>query len=445
MKTWIKQPAATWTGNSLNAADGVVVEDDKIVELVDGQPSVHCDAVFDAANCVLLPGLINCHHHFYQTLTRALPGALNKELFPWLQSLYPVWANLNDELVEISTRTALAELMLSGCTTASDHHYVFPAAAQRAIDQQVMVASELGMRVILTRGSMSLSEKDGGLPPDTVVQDQETILLESERLINAYHDPSTGAMIQIALAPCSPFSVTPELMQESARLARRQGVMLHTHLAETEDENSFCLETFGRRPLDYLEEVEWLADDVWLAHGIHFDNAEIERLGQSGVAICHCPSSNMMLASGSCRVNELKSASVAIGLGVDGSASNDVSNMMQEVRQAFLLQRLQYGSAAFSHDDALHLATTGGARLFGRSDIGQIAPGYQADLALFSLDDLQFAGSGDPIAALVLCGAHRAEAVMVNGQWTVKDQTLLSHDLDQLIERQQAAAVRLMT
>lgn len=443
MKTWIKQPAATWTGNSQSAPDGVVVEDDKIIELVHGDPATDCDDIVDASNCVLIPGLINCHHHFYQTLTRALPGALNKELFPWLQSLYPVWANLDDELVEISTRTALAELMLSGCTTASDHHYVFPAAAQTAVDRQVEVATELGMRVVLTRGSMSLSEKDGGLPPDSVVQDQETILIESERLIEQYHDASAGAMVQIALAPCSPFSVTPELMRESAALARKHGAMLHTHLAETEDENAFCLETFGRRPLDYLEDVGWLADDVWLAHGIHFDDAEIERLGQNGVAICHCPSSNMMLASGSCRVNELATASVAVGLGVDGSASNDVSNMMQEVRQAFLLQRLQYGSASFGHENALRLATTGGASLFRRNDIGQIAPGYQADLALFSLDELQFAGSGDPIAALVLCGAHQAEAVMVNGHWTVKAGELVGYDLGQLISQQRAAAVRL--
>lgn len=443
MKTWIKHPAAVWTGTDHIAPDGIVVEDNIILELVTGQPSAPVDETFDATNCVVLPGLINCHHHFYQTLTRALPGALNKELFDWLTSLYPVWAGLTEEAIEVSTRTAMAELMLSGCTTTTDHHYVFPRSAGNAIDIQVAVAQELGMRAVLTRGSMSLSQKDGGLPPDEVVQSADEILLDSERLIDRYHDQTEGSMIQIALAPCSPFSVTTELMRDSAELARSRQVLLHTHLAETLDENDFCLEMFGRRPVDYLEDTGWLAEDVWLAHGIHFTDDEILRLGKAGTAISHCPSSNMMLASGSCRVNDLKFADVAVGLGVDGSASNDVNNMIQEVRQAFLLQRLQYGAASFSHVDALTLATIGGAKLLHRDDIGQIAPGKQADLALFNLNTLEFSGSGDPVAALVLCGAHSAEAVMINGRWTVLEGKLLGIDIRQLAADQRRVAQQL--
>lgn len=444
MNTWIKSPAATWTGNDNSAPDGIVVEDSTIIELVNGTPASDYDEVFDASNMVLLPGLINCHHHFYQTLTRALPVALNKELFEWLTALYPVWANLTEEAIRASTQTAIAELLLSGCTTTTDHHYVFPNHCSNAIDIQAEVAREMGIRAILTRGSMSLGKESGGLPPDEVVQTPDVILADSERLIDRYHDAEDGSLMQIALAPCSPFSVTTELMRDSAELARRNSVQLHTHLAETLDENDFCLEMFHKRPLDYLEQVGWLADDVWLAHGIHFTDDELSRLGKAGVAISHCPSSNMILSSGSCRVNELIAAGCPVGLGVDGSASNDASNMMQEVRQAFLLQRLQYGSADFSHEAALRLATTEGARLFRRQDIGEIAVGRQADIALFNLDELRFSGSGDPVAALVLCGAHQAEAVMVAGLWQVKDGELQHHDLDQVMSDQRSAALNLL-
>jgi len=443
MKTWIREPAAVWTGCDLNAPGGVVVEDESIVELVQDTPHSEVDEVFDASDCVLLPGLINCHHHFYQTLTRALPAALDKELFEWLVSLYPVWANLTEQAIAASTRTALCELLLSGCTTSTDHHYVFPGSCLNAIDIQAEIATELGVRCILTRGSMSLSKKDGGLPPDQVVQDADAILRDSERLIHAFHDPAPGAMMQIALAPCSPFSVTSELMRDSAVLARENGVLLHTHLAETLDEDEFCQQMFGERPLDYLETVGWLDDDVWLAHGIHFDSDEIRRLGERRVAVSHCPSSNMILASGICRVNELRASGCPVGLGVDGSASNDASNMMQEVRQAFLIQRLRYGAAGFSHDDALHLGTTGGASLFRRTDIGEIRPGSQADLALFNLNELRFSGAGDPVAALVLSGAHRAEAVMVNGRWRVRSGELVDVDLFAVMAEQAVAAKRL--
>ncbi|MDA0272599.1 MAG: 8-oxoguanine deaminase [Proteobacteria bacterium] len=443
MKTWIKNPTATWTGNQTPAANGIVVEDSVIIELVNGEPSSPVDETYDAGNCVLLPGLVNCHHHFYQTLTRALPSALNKELFDWLVSLYPVWANLDEEAIRASTTTAVCELLLSGCTTTTDHHYVFSDKTTNGIDIQAEVTEQLGIRAILTRGSMSLGKSDGGLPPDEVVQSADEILKDSERLIQRYHQTNDGAMLQIALAPCSPFSVTTELMRDSAILAREQGVLLHTHLAETLDENNFCVEKFGVRPVDYLEQVGWLASDVWLAHGIHFDSQEMHRLGRAGVAVSHCPSSNMILASGISPVKELIAAGCAVGIGVDGSASNDASNLIQEIRQAFLIQRLKYGSANVSHEDALHLGTTGGAALLHRQDIGEIAVGRQADIALFNLEELRFTGAGDPVAALVLCGAHRAEAVMVAGRWRVKEHQLVDIDLTKVMIDQRKAALRL--
>ena len=443
MKTWIKNPAATWTGNQATATNGIVVEGNVITELVNGVPTSPVDEIYDAGKCVLLPGLVNCHHHFYQTLTRALPAALNKELFDWLVTLYPVWANLDEAAIRASTTTAVCELLLSGCTTTTDHHYVFSDKTLSGIDIQAEVTEKLGIRAILTRGSMSLGQSDGGLPPDDVVQTADEILKDSERLISQFHQANEGAMLQIALAPCSPFSVTTELMRDSAILAREQGVLLHTHLAETMDENEFCLEKFGVRPVDYLEQVGWLANDVWLAHGIHFDSQEINRLGSAGVAISHCPSSNMILASGISPVKELIKAGCEVGIGVDGSASNDASNLIQEIRQAFLIQRLKYGSANVSHEDALHLGTTGGAALFHRQDIGEIAVGKQADIALFNLEELRFTGAGDPVAALVLCGAHRAEAVMVAGNWRVKEHLLIDTDLAHVMNDQRKAALAL--
>ncbi|MEM7280939.1 MAG: 8-oxoguanine deaminase [Pseudomonadota bacterium] len=444
MKIHIKNATAVWTGNS-EAVSGFVIEDNVISELipVGGEPGVSVDEVFDASGLVITPGLINCHHHFYQTLTRAFPSALNKELFPWLVALYPVWAGLDEEAVEVSTELALAELMLSGCTLASDHHYLFTDATSQAIDIQVSVANRLGVRVVLTRGSMSLGKSAGGLPPDSVVQDSDTILEESERLIGLFHQADKYAMTQIAVAPCSPFSVTDDLMRDSAALARKHKVLLHTHLAETEDENAFCLDRVGKRPLAYLQDLDWVSDDVWFAHGIHFDDAEVATLGNAGVAICHCPSSNMLLASGICRTKELEEAGCAIGLGVDGSASNDGSNMMQEVRQAFLLQRIRYGAAQVSHEDALRWGTKGGASLFKRPELGSIAKGQAADLAFFDLDELRFSGSGDPIAALVLCGAHRVRHLMVAGEWRVKDFEIPGLDLSLLKSRHRQAASRL--
>ena len=442
---WIKNPLAVFVPEEVDADGGIVIKDATIAELVPHgrTPTLPGYTIFDASRHVVLPGLINSHHHFYQTLTRALPAALDQELFPWLQALYPVWAGLTPGHIAISSRLALAELLLSGCTTASDHHYVFPAGLEQAIDIQIAEAAKLGIRVVLTRGSMSLSVEDGGLPPKSVVQDEATILTDSERLIRQYHQSGPGAMAQVALAPCSPFSVSEELMVETGRLAREHGVRLHTHLAETHDETEFCLATMGARPVDYLERVGWLADDVWLAHGIHFNAEEIQRLGAAGVGICHCPCSNMILASGLCPTLELEAAGCPVGLGVDGSASNDGSNLIQEVRQAFLLQRLKYGSGRVSHRDALRWVTQGSARCLGREDIGTIAPGKQADLALFTLDDLRFSGVGDPLAALVLCGAHQADQVMVAGRWVVENGEIPGVDLAELMDTHNRLAVRL--
>ena len=445
--TWIKQPSAAFTANDLDAGGGIVVEGDRIIELVGSgrTPEAAVDELFDASNKVLLPGLINGHHHFYQTLTRAYPSALNKPLFGWLKTLYPVWANLTEEGVAVSTRLALAELMLSGCTTASDHHYLFSASLARAIDVQAEAASELGMRVVLTRGSMSLSVDDGGLPPRSVTESEDTILAESERLVRQHHDAAPHAMCQIALAPCSPFSVTRELMRETAALARTHGVRLHTHLGETQDENDFCVEQFGMRPLDYLEDVDWLAGDVWLAHGIHFTSAEIERLGAAGAGVCHCPSSNMVLASGICPVNDLLAAGAPVGLGVDGSASNDCSNMMQEVRQALLIGRLRYPAESVTHQSALRLATRGSADLLGRSELGELRPGAAADIALFDLDELRFSGNGDPLAALVLCGASRVSDLMIAGSWRVRGGELRGVDLDGVMREHRRIAASLVS
>ena len=439
---WIKDPLAILANG---AERGILVEDGRIVELVGSgrEPRTPAFKTFDAGAHVVLPGLINTHHHFYQTLTRAVPAALDRELFPWLQALYPIWARLTPEAVDASSTLAMAELMLSGCTLTADHHYVFPKGVEDGIDIQVAAAKRLGLRVLLTRGSMNLSQRDGGLPPDSVVQDEDTILADSERVVARYHRAGAGAMIQLALAPCSPFSVTTSLMRATADLAERLDVRMHTHLAETEDENRYCLEIHQCRPLDYLEECGWLSGRTWLAHGVHFNADEFPRLARAGTAVTHCACSNQVLASGTCPVCALEEAGVAVGLGVDGSASNDCSNLMQEVRSAFLLQRGRYGIGKVSHRDALRWATKGSAACAGRTDVGEIAIGMQADLALFRLDELRFSGAGDPLAALVLCGAHRADRVMVGGRWIVENGQIPGVDLADLMRRHAAAARKL--
>ncbi|MCQ0988392.1 8-oxoguanine deaminase [Jiella marina] len=441
-RVWLKNPLAILAER---AGGGVVVAGGRIVELVPAgaEPSELVDETVDVSRHVVLPGLINTHHHFYQTLTRAHPQAIDKELFPWLKSLYPIWGRLDADSMRLAARLALTELLMSGCTTAADHHYLFPAGLDDAIDIEVEEAAALGIRVTLTRGSMDLSEKDGGLPPDSVVQDADTILADSERLIGRYHDRSEAAMLQIALAPCSPFSVTRRLMSETAALAEKHDCRLHTHLGETEDENRFCEETFGCRPLDYLEEVGWLGPRTWLGHGIHFTTEECRKLGRHKVGVCHCPASNAVLASGFCPVRELQEAGAPVGLGVDGSASNDGSNMIAELRTALMVQRLNYRSAsAFTARDAIQLATEGSAACLGRPELGRIAVGTQADLAFFTLDELRFSGAHDPIAALVLCGAQGADRVMVGGQWRVMDGRPVGIDLEDLRARHGEAARR---
>ncbi len=442
MTTWIKNPLAILAENS---GGGIVIDGCQIIERVaNGASPKSCyDEIFDASEHVVLPGLINVHHHFYQTLTRAFTPALNKELFQWLKSLYPVWANLKPDDVDLATRLALAELLLSGCTTASDHHYIFPAGLEDAVDIQVKAAKDMQMRVTLTRGSMNLSVDDGGLPPRSTVQDADAILSDCHRVIDQYHESDEGSFIQIALAPCSPFSVTKQIMKASAQLAHKKDVALHTHLGETEDENRFCMERFGCRPLEYLEQCGWMTKRTWLAHGIHFNDDEIKKLGSAGVGISHCPGSNMLLASGICRAIELEQAGSPVGLGVDGSASQDASNMIQEVRHAFQIQRLRYGSQKMTHIDALRWATAGSAACLNRSDIGELKEGKQADLALFKLDELRFSGSGDPLAALVLCGAHRADRVMIAGDWRVSDGEISNLDVNKLMADHKQAAQRL--
>lgn len=440
MRLHLKNPIAILADK---AAGGLVIEHGRIVELLaSGQsPSTPVDQTFDASRHVVLPGLINTHHHFYQTLTRAHPSAINKELFPWLKALYPIWARLDPETFRLSVRLALVELLLSGCTTAADHHYLFPAGLDEAIDIEVDEARKLGIRMTVTRGSMNLSVKDGGLPPDSVVQDEDTILADSERLLGRYHDKSEGAFIRVALAPCSPFSVTKRLMSESATLVEKFDARLHTHLAETKDEDAYCAEVYKCRPIELLEEVGWLTPRTWLAHGVHFTADDCTKLGKHGVGICHCPTSNAVLASGFCKTRELERAGAPVGLGVDGSASNDSSNMMEAVRHALMVNRLHYESAeAVTHLDALRWATEGSARCLGRDDIGKIAVGKQADLALFTLDEPRFSGGHDPLATLVLCGAHRADRVMVRGQWRVIDAIPVGLDLAQLMAQHSAAA-----
>ena len=406
MRLWIKDPLAVF---AQGAERGCVVDGSVIAECVPrgAEPAAAVDTVFDASRHVLLPGLINTHHHFYQTLTRAHPAAINKALFPWLQALYPIWARLTPDALRAAVRLALVELLLSGCTSAADHHYLFPRGLENAVDIEVEEARALGIRMTVTRGSMNLSHKDGGLPPDSVVQDEETILDDSERVLKLFHDPKPGAMIQIGLAPCSPFSVTRRLMARTAELAARFDAPLHTHLCETIDEEQFCLEKYSCRPVDLLEETGWLHARTWLAHGIHFDCGEIARLGRHGVGVCHCAT----------------------------------SNMMEAVRHALMIGRLRYGAGALTHLDALRWATQGSARCLGRSDIGAIAPGMQADLALFTLDEPRFSGAHDPLAALVLCGAHRADRVMVAGTWRVVDGQVVGVDMARLLAEHRKAAM----
>ncbi|WP_216329047.1 8-oxoguanine deaminase [Deinococcus aestuarii] len=395
--------------------------------------------VRDLGGHVVLPGLINTHHHLYQNLTRCL--APDSGLFDWLRTLYPIWLRLTPEAAFVSAQVGLAELALSGCTTSSDHLYLYPNGVR--LDDTIHAARETGLRFHATRGSMSLGESQGGLPPDRAVEREDDILRDSARVIAAFHDPRPLALTRVALAPCSPFSVTGDLMRESARLARVHGVRLHTHLAETADEDAFCLARFGLRPLDYAESLGWLGPDVWFAHGVHFSPADAARLGRCGCGVAHCPSSNMRLASGIAPVRELLEAGVRVALGVDGSASNDGAHLLGEARQALLSSRVRgapgeapRAADALSASEALWLATRGGAEVLGREDLGQLAPGFAADLIAVNLNDLAFAGARhDPLAALTLCSPPRVALSMVGGRVVVEGGELVTLDLPPLLER----------
>jgi 8-oxoguanine deaminase len=407
------------------------------------------DVHYDLSDHLVLPGLVNTHHHLYQTLTRAVPLAQDAGLFTWLKTLYPMWARLRPEDIRLSTQIGLAELALSGCTTASDHLYVFPNGCR--LDDEIEAARAVGLRLHASRGSMSLGESRGGLPPDRVVEQEDFILRDTERLIDTYHDAAPGSMLQIVIAPCSPFSVTPDLMRQAAELARTRGVRLHTHLAETLDEERYCLEKLGRRPLGYAEDLGWSGSDVWFAHAVFMDNEEVRRMGQAGIGVAHCPSSNMRLASGIAPVLRYLTAGVPVGLGVDGSASNDGSHMLGEARQALLISRLgsalqpETGQPLITARQALEMATIGGASVLGRGDIGALAVGKCADLIALRLDRPEYAGAlHDPVAASVLCAPVKVDFSFVHGRPVVEQGRLTTLELGPVIEAHNRAARRLV-
>jgi len=412
------------------------------------------DEVMDLTGHIVFPGFINTHHHFYQTLTRAVPKAQNANLFNWLVTLYPIWAKLTPEDIRISTQTALAELALSGCTTASDHLYLFPNGAK--LDDEISAAAEVGLRLHASRGSMSLGESAGGLPPDSVVDSEDEILTDSQRLIETYHDPKPGSMVQIVLAPCSPFSVTGELMRQSAILAREYGVHLHTHLAETKDEEDFCIEKFGNRPVAYMQEVDWIGEDVWFAHSVHVDDSEIQLYADTGCGVAHCPGSNMRLASGIAPILQMLTRGVKVGLGVDGSASNDSSHLIGEARLAILLARVGAGLGGASRSgeeapplmsarQALEIATRGGAAVLGREDIGSLEVGKCADLFAINLSRLDYAGAlHDPVAAAIFCAPQTVDVNIVGGNIIVKDGQMVTVDVPNLIQKHNLAAEKLL-
>lgn len=425
--------------------DGGLLIRDNVIEQVGptSELPAEADRVIDVQGMIVLPGLVNTHHHLYQTLTRAVPAAQDATLFRWLKTLYPIWAGLTSEAIYISALVGLAELILSGCTTASDHLYIYPNDCR--IDDEIRAAQEIGIRFHASRGSMSLGESSGGLPPDSVVEDEAFILKDCRRAIETYHDPDPYAMLRIVVAPCSPFSVTPGLMREAAALARSYDVRLHTHLAETLDEERFCQREFGHRPVGYAEELGWVGDDVWHAHCVHLNEEEIALFAQTGTGVCHCPSSNMRLASGIAPVRSYLDAAVKVGLGVDGSASNDSSHLLAEARMALLLQRVSGDPAGLSAEEALWLATRGGAAVLGRDDIGQLAPGKCADVIGLRLDRLSYAGAlHDPLAALVFCTPQQVDLSVINGKVVVEDGGLLTVDLGPVIERHNRIARELL-
>lgn len=409
---------------------------DGVIEQVGSTESlpVEADQVIDATGMVVLPGLVNTHHHLYQTLTRAVPAVQDVELFDWLRTLYPIWARIDDEAVYVSAKVGLIELLRSGCTTVSDHLYLFPNDA--TLDAEIRAARELGVRFQPCRGSMSLGRSRGGLPPDSVVQSEDEILRDCERVVDAYHDPARYAMCRITIAPCSPFSVTAGAMRTSAAWARERGLTLHTHLAETLDEERFCIERFGKRPLALMEDLDWVGPEVWFAHCVHLNADEIARMAETGTGVAHCPSSNMRLGSGIAPIREMRDAGVRVGLAVDGSASNDSSHMLAEARQAMLLQRVAKGAAAMSAAEALDMATVGGAQVLGRDDLGALAPGMAADVVGWRLDALDYAGAQhDPLGALVFCTPRTVDLSVIDGRLVVWQGEVLGVDVPRLVAR----------
>jgi 8-oxoguanine deaminase len=417
-----------------------------------GEEPQQANETIDAKGHLVVPGFVNTHHHMYQSLTRAIPTVQNAELFSWLKGLYPIWAGLTPKMIYTSTQVAMAELLMSGCTTSSDHLYIYPNGVR--LDDSIEAAKEIGMRFVATRGSMSVGQSQGGLPPDAVVENEEAILKDTQRLIETHHDASFASMINVAVAPCSPFSVSRDLMKTSAELARSFKVRLHTHLAENDHDIAYSREKFNRTPAQYAEDLGWLGDDVWHAHCVKLDDAGIGMFARTKTGIAHCPCSNMRLASGIAPIRKMLNAGVPIGLGVDGSASNDAAQMVNEARQAMLLARVSkalepfgcdHGPAEMTARDALRLATRGGAQVLGRTDIGQIKVGYCADLALFDLRTLAFAGGAvhDPIGSLMLCASPQAAHTVVNGRLVVKDYQLTTVELGPLVEKHNAFAITL--
>ena len=416
--------------------DGAVFIRDNVIEQVGASADLPQDAdeVIDASGHVVTPGLINTHHHMFQSLTRAIPAAQDVELFNWLQNLYPLWSHLTAEMVHASTTTAMAELMLSGCTTSSDHLYLFPNDCR--LDDSLAAAAEIGMRFHAARGAMSVGKSAGGLPPDNLVEHEEAILKDTQRVIETFHDASRFAMQRIVVAPCSPFSVSQDLMRESAAMARSFGVSMHTHLAENDNDVIYCREKFGMTPAEYAESCGWVGHDVWHAHCVKLDDAGIALFGRTGTGVAHCPCSNMRLASGIAPIRRMLDCGVHVGLGVDGSASNDGAHMLGEVRQAMLLQRVGFGPDAMTARQALEIATLGGAKILNRDDIGALAPGMAADLVLFDLDQIGFAGAlHDPVAALVFCTPSNVACSIINGQVVVRDGQLVTVEAELVRER----------
>jgi 8-oxoguanine deaminase len=418
--------------------DGWVLIANGRIDAVGGSIPPDAAERIDLGGAVVTPGLVNTHHHLYQTLTRA--RAQQADLFTWLRELYPVWAGIDEESVYAAARTGLAELARSGCTTVFDHHYVFPRGTSGLIEAEVRAARELGVRIVASRGSMDLGESDGGLPPDALVEEIDDVLSETERLAGLQDD---DGLAQIAVAPCSPFSVTGRLMRESAELARRLGVRLHTHLAETVEEDHYCRELYGCRPVEYLRELGWIDSDVWCAHCVHLDDEDIETFGRGGVGVAHCPTSNMRLGAGIARVRELVDAGVDVGLGVDGSASNERGDLLFEVKQALLVARARGGPAAMTARDALRLATRGGAAVLGRDDLGSLEPGKRADVAVWRTDTLEMAGSRDLVSGLVLSAPHRVDRLYVGGEEVVRDGRLVHADEEEIARHHRVQAGRL--